>query len=419
MSFARARAHRGGPVAARAPAPPVQAKLRIGAANDTLEHEADRAADAVMRGEAVGALKSAPRVARRACSACKAEADEQAPIQRKCAACESAGAGHEAAGEAAGSAIATGGTPLAPQLRRYFEPRFGRDFSNVRVHTHGRAAAAADSIGARAYALGSDLAFAHGQFDSARPEGRRLIAHELAHIVQQSGAAPGTVRRTVASYSRCPANVEGASATPIADLTAADAAAQLMSLGAANLLAAEALTFADPTFGPSYVFDAYQHRFGLPNAAGRGRFFNRLTGAVLATQEEAMRAEMQILSTRFEHTNTFLSQSIFYRCPGATTPASPRDCAHTGCDPGEYAFTCPAGGGGIAVCNPFWSAPEMNDANPRAGTIIHEAIHRWLGAHKHRHEGAHRLATPECYAAFVADIYGFAHNDQDDCATIP
>jgi hypothetical protein len=68
--------------------------------------------------------------------------------------------------------------------------RFGHDFSNVRVHTGERAAASAHSLGALAYTHGNDIAFAAGRYAPASAGGRRLLAHELAHVVQQHGKAP-------------------------------------------------------------------------------------------------------------------------------------------------------------------------------------------------------------------------------------
>lgn len=82
-----------------------------------------------------------------------------------------------------------GGQPLAGPVRRSMESRFGHDFSRVRIHTHETAAALAASINARAFALGRDLVFGAGQYAPESEAGRRLIAHELTHAVQQ-GHAP-------------------------------------------------------------------------------------------------------------------------------------------------------------------------------------------------------------------------------------
>jgi hypothetical protein len=80
------------------------------------------------------------------------------------------------------------GQPLDPALRRFMEPRLGHDFSRVRVHTDGVADASARAVNALAFTAGNDVVFSAGQFDPASDSGRRLLAHELTHVIQQSGA---------------------------------------------------------------------------------------------------------------------------------------------------------------------------------------------------------------------------------------
>lgn len=82
----------------------------------------------------------------------------------------------------------SGGRPLPLPLRTTMEAGFGHRFSDVRVHDDGPAAEATRAVGAVAYTLGRDIAFSAGAFRPHTPEGRHLIAHELAHVVQQSGA---------------------------------------------------------------------------------------------------------------------------------------------------------------------------------------------------------------------------------------
>jgi hypothetical protein len=80
------------------------------------------------------------------------------------------------------------GEPLDPATRAFMEPRFGYDFSHVRVHTDSKAVESARALNAMAYTFGRDVVFGPGKFAPASPSGQRLIAHELAHVVQQSGA---------------------------------------------------------------------------------------------------------------------------------------------------------------------------------------------------------------------------------------
>ena len=79
------------------------------------------------------------------------------------------------------------GRPLEPTLRATMESRFAHDFSRVRVHADGPAEASAAALQARAYTIGSHIAFARGAYDPASEAGKRLVAHELAHVVQQGG----------------------------------------------------------------------------------------------------------------------------------------------------------------------------------------------------------------------------------------
>lgn len=83
-----------------------------------------------------------------------------------------------------------GGQPLPESVRAYFEPRFGHDFRAVRIHTGKTAGDMVRSLGARAFTVGTDLAFAPGQYAPETGAGRRLLAHELTHVVQQGGGAP-------------------------------------------------------------------------------------------------------------------------------------------------------------------------------------------------------------------------------------
>jgi hypothetical protein len=85
-----------------------------------------------------------------------------------------------------------GGTPLEPELRGQMESSFGADFSDVRVHTGGGAAASARAVDAHAYTVGHEIVLGDGHGQGS-PEGARTLAHELTHVVQQrSGAVEGT-----------------------------------------------------------------------------------------------------------------------------------------------------------------------------------------------------------------------------------
>jgi len=93
------------------------------------------------------------------------------------------------------SAMKGGGSPLPESARHFFESRFGADFGQVRIHTDSRTAETSKSINARAFTVGSDIAFGAGQYAPGTSSGKSLLAHELTHVVQQQGdqiqRAPG------------------------------------------------------------------------------------------------------------------------------------------------------------------------------------------------------------------------------------
>jgi hypothetical protein len=165
----------------------LQRKIVVGKSNDPLEREADRVADQVMAmAGPIGPLDSAPPQLSRACAAC--EDDEKAQMLQGKLDCAQAVGGE--APDIVREVLGSSGEPLDPSARAYFEPRFQSGFGRVRVHAGARAADSAAAIKARAYTVGHDIAFADRQYRPGSREGRRLIAHELAHVVQQRGGGP-------------------------------------------------------------------------------------------------------------------------------------------------------------------------------------------------------------------------------------
>ena len=145
----------------------------VGHGDARLQHEADQVSDRVLR-EAAPAR--APPLAA-AASAGAAEVGDRSDARQR------------AEVDLPGLRTAhAGGELLSAELRAFYEPRFGRDFSQVRLHHGPGAGASACALGARAYTLGRDIAFAPGEFQPHSIAGRRLIAHELVHTMQQGAA---------------------------------------------------------------------------------------------------------------------------------------------------------------------------------------------------------------------------------------
>ncbi len=84
------------------------------------------------------------------------------------------------------TALNGGGNPLPPSERAFFEPRFGADFSQVRLHTDSQAAETASAVNARAFTFGENIVFGAGEYQPSGSQGRHLLAHELTHVVQQT-----------------------------------------------------------------------------------------------------------------------------------------------------------------------------------------------------------------------------------------
>jgi|HubBroStandDraft_6_1064221.scaffolds.fasta_scaffold00862_13 hypothetical protein len=173
----------------------LQTKLTINQPGDIFEQEADRVADAVMSGKAsndhIGGDTtdgSGPQKVQRAC-ACGGTCDD---CQRKVDVLQCATPGSTAnlatAPAIVHDVLRSSGRPLDTSTRTFMESRLGADFSGVRVHTDSRAAESARAINALAYTVGRDVVFGEGQFVSGN-QGRHLLAHELAHVIQQDLSA--------------------------------------------------------------------------------------------------------------------------------------------------------------------------------------------------------------------------------------
>ncbi len=189
------------PVPNRHLAHPLQAKLLINTPGDQYEQEADRVAEQVMRmpdaGPATsragpGALLGVQRKCScgGSCDECLPEVANHEAVRLQSKAAGAAGSGHASASLTAPpivyDVLSSPGQPMEAATCAFFESRFGYDFSSVRVHTDGRAAESARSVGARAYTTGQQIVFGTGQYAPRTADGDRLLAHELVHVVQQS-----------------------------------------------------------------------------------------------------------------------------------------------------------------------------------------------------------------------------------------
>lgn len=204
----------------------IQAKLTVGAANDKYEQEADRVAQQVLANPAAGSVQRhhveseeegvqrkplaagvTPLIQRHALPLKKEskpeeeEEEEDGSVQRQAASPNVAG-GFEAGAEVEQKLASQSGQgqSLPDPVRGDMEQHFGNDFSQVRVHTGGEAVQLNRDLSAQAFTHGHDIYFGAGRYNPAASEGKQLLAHELTHVVQQSGQiAPKRLQRTIRS----------------------------------------------------------------------------------------------------------------------------------------------------------------------------------------------------------------------------
>lgn len=192
--------------------PSMQAKMKINQPGDKYEQEADLVAEQAIR-------MHEPRVQRKGCLSCN-DNDEEDQIQSKpltqlvtplvqrqeaepeeeeefVQTKQGVGQSSKITPELSSriQSLRGGGRPLPKSARAFFEPRFGYDFSNVRLHSESEAAKTASQLNARALTVGPDVLFGPGEYAPGSSQGNRLLAHELTHVVQQKFSDVGRVQR--------------------------------------------------------------------------------------------------------------------------------------------------------------------------------------------------------------------------------
>ena len=182
----------------------LQKKLTVNQPGDVYEQEADRVAEHVMRmpdpatsctSPSLASMNSRPRLQRCSCGAASGSGGE-------CEECKSKSMGLQRSSTAASphaeappivhQVLRSPGQPLDHGTRSFMEPRFGTDFSDVRVHTGTKAGESARAVNALAYTVGNNIVFRPGQYTPSTQFGNKLIAHELSHVIQQRHSAFGT-----------------------------------------------------------------------------------------------------------------------------------------------------------------------------------------------------------------------------------
>ena len=333
------------------------------------------------------------------------------------------------------------GQPLDGGTRTFMESRFGQDFSSVRVHTDDQAARSAHTVDALAYTVGQQVVFARNAYSPTSAAGTRLLAHELAHVVQQGNAKTSTPRRigpendssereadTVANHvmeqptrtgltqgnsaevlQRTPARKVSCApgplhlpdgtviADPVAVITAAenranellDAAIGELDFTRQAILGGATIDF--PTISDGLAFA--MQLMGLdPNSE---RVWRRTGGPGNYTAELLLRRLRMIRST-------IGAGSFFFTCLGPRNGTIPGCLPAPLCDGNADASSCP-GSFRIVFCDSFWQT-AVNNADDQAAIIIHETAHNFadfIGDAVHRGAG-----VAECYTRFALLVGG-------------
>src|SRR5579863_6694883 len=195
----------------------LQTKLSVSNAGDSYEHEADRVADAVVRGPSSlpAAIASGITPLAQRMPDGNAKKDEDKHLQKKGkdisddkkkddSVAQKKGAGAAGSLETVGvpaqvesqiGRLSSGGDTLSGADKTYFQSRFSYNFNDVRIHTGAGAQTAAAALNARAFTVGQHVFFGSGEYRPQTSEGRHLMAHELTHTIQQSAPAARASRK--------------------------------------------------------------------------------------------------------------------------------------------------------------------------------------------------------------------------------
>lgn len=361
----------------------LQKKLTINQPGDAYEQEADRVADKVMRMADPGTTQPLTQPAHSSaglqrcscgksagtgtqCEECKSQAMQ---LQRSSAA-EAETAGAMTAPPIVHDVLTSPGRPLDAATRNFMEPRFGYDFSGVRLHTDAKAAESARAVGALAYTVGQNVVFGSGQHTPHTSAGQRLIAHELTHVMQQNQMTNGKVHRLTAPWLQRFAGCN---------------ASQNHSIERART---HAITKVDAAIAAVTAVQA-----GTPNARQRGAFAHHF-GTLNA-------ADMTTVHTRFDNIKTRLSAVANFSCDTAASYAhcGPPDswCAGTLCpDMTAVSHLCPA----------FFSADRGGCDEPsESEDLIHESARAAGCCPPDTHRGA--VGYPPGSPAVLTNVFSY------------
>lgn len=405
----------------------LQAKLRIGLPGDEYEQEADRVADEMMRMHETDITPRNGLHIQRSCPMCDEhelkrqpikEEEEEKKLQSKTTSYHIPEIDPNI--ESHIQSLNGRGQPLSGKVRAFFEPRFGYDFSGVRVHTDAKAAESARAMNAKAYTVGQDVVFGEGQYTPEAREGKRLLAHELTHVMQQQQVEKTNsynISRFVDSYyknlpykmiQRTPANKVscGAStplhvpatppfdiADPVGVITDAESRANELLDGAIDELdyTRQQILAGSPIGWPT-ISD------GLASAI---QVMGLDPGSEKLWKGRGLNTAELLLRRLHLIRGTIGTGSFFFTCLGPTS-GTIGSCSGSICQ-GADARSC-GGSFRIVLCTGFWE----RDSENQGSEILHESAHNFADFI----QDVGREGNAACYARFAEIVAGVDEAEQ-------
>lgn len=304
------------------------------------------------------------------------------------------------------------GAPLDRGVRNFMEPRFGFDFSGVRVHADSRAAESAKAVNALAYAAGNSIVFAAGQYQPLTHAGKGLLAHELTHLIQQTGLghAPATaIQRSPAKQVSCgkgPLTLPNGTVIddPVGVITAAENRAnELLDQAISELDFTRKQILAGATIGFPTISDGLASALKVMRIDPDDPKVWREPGGPRNQTVALLIKRLQLIR------KSIGGGGFFFTCLGPAT-GKIGDCDGPICGPGAFAASC-AGSFRMDLCQPFWT----DDAPGQVDTILHESSHNFANFIV---DSGSPEGMAACYARF-AEIAGGAPAEQQTAEFCP
>jgi hypothetical protein len=311
------------------------------------------------------------------CEACKSRR-----VQRQAAGSDHAGA--SPVPPIVGSVLHTSGRPLDAATRTWFEGRLGRDFSDVRIHADHSAAASARAVDALAYTSGPHIVFGAGQYETRSERGRRLLAHELTHVVQQRTApvfgginVPGDAAEHEAAR-----NARHLETAAVMSFSARPSVISRQSTGTDD---DTTVTVTAPASPPACTLD--QHRVIEPAVTEAQRWLTTAAAALgsfaSAPADSSNDAARAALRRHFNTADPAIATRVQGRLETINTDLTGRDPftaeCHSAADPSctnSGAYVPGTNHNMVVFCPDFFST---TNTTWQAGTLIHEMAHALVG----------------------------------------